>query len=45
MEMYKYELMIEWGLTPDEFDNIDVEHIYRILEYRQAKSKGQSTKK
>jgi len=36
--------MIEWGLTPNQFDSIDSEHIRRILEYRGAKAKGENSK-
>ena len=36
--------MIEWGLTPDQFNGIDVEQIRRILEYREAKARGENAK-
>ena len=36
--------MIEWGLTPEQYYNIDAEHIQRILEYREARARGENVK-
>lgn len=36
--------MIEWGLTPEEFANVDIEIIKKILEYREAQNKGISAR-
>jgi hypothetical protein len=36
--------MIEWGLTPEQFEQIDEEHVRRILEYREAKARGENAK-
>lgn len=36
--------MIEWGLTPEQFYAIDAEHIQRILEYREARNRGETAK-
>lgn len=43
-EFAELELMVEWGLTPDEFNEVDISIIYRIIEFRQAKNKGESIK-
>jgi hypothetical protein len=36
--------MIEWGLTPDEFNEVDIELLYKIIEFRNAKNKGEASK-
>jgi hypothetical protein len=36
--------MIEWGLTPDQFNEINIETIYKIIEFRNAKNKGENSK-
>lgn len=34
--------MIEWGLTPDEFHNVELLTIMRILAQRQARNEGEA---
>jgi hypothetical protein len=36
--------MIEWGLTPEEFDNVDICLIQKIIEWRNARNKGEASK-
>lgn len=39
--MVELELMIEWGVTPAQFDNVPVITLSKIFEYRAAKAEGQ----
>lgn len=36
--------MIEWGLTPEEFDNVPEVVISRVKETREARARGQERK-
>lgn len=33
--------MLEWGLTPEQFYSIDIEHIRKMHDYREAKAKAE----
>ena len=36
--------MIDWGLTPQQFEEIDAIEIQRIIEYRSIKSRIEANK-
>lgn len=36
--------MIEWGLTPDQFNDIDYLELQRIIEYRSIKNQIENQK-
>lgn len=37
-----FELMIEWGLTTEQFNNESYEDIMKIIEYRKMKAEGEN---
>jgi hypothetical protein len=44
LNYYYYDLMIEWGLTPDQFYSIDATELQRIIEYRSIKNNIEAQK-
>ena len=44
LEYIENELMIEWGLTFEEFNQLPVNVVGRIIEMRQAKNSGEIRK-